>query len=411
MQRLGKAVPLDALDITTKTIIEDMRSYFEESGAESIGMDPFFVYFCMRHPTLTTKQRELYRERLSDALTGEADPALERGILGRLVQAEAANNVATLLEKWNAGAEIELYSALRSEVEALELALEKKGELPEVEEDIDDILKEDMVDGGLHWRLECLNFCMRPLRGGDFVILAARPDKGKSSFIASEVTYMGPQFDTYYGQGHERSAVILCNEGPGKRIMQRVYQAALGATVPELIDKSQRGVLKDEYTEAVGSLNRIRVMNIHDMFNYDVEGILKRTRPGLVVMDMIDGIKFGGHVANGGMRKDEILEAQYAWARLMAVKYDCPIIATSQISADGDGLSFPTLSMLANSKTGKQGTADAIITVGALNDPNFDGSRFIGLTKNKLSRAGAPQSPRAEVLFDGARSRYSMPEA
>jgi replicative DNA helicase len=66
--------------------------------------------------------------------------------------------------------------------------------------------------------------------------------------------------------------------------------------------------------------------------------------------------------------------------------------------------------MLANSKTGKQGTADAIITVGALNDPVYAASRFIGLTKNKLARAGAPQSPRCEVMFDPSRSRYSMPE-
>jgi replicative DNA helicase len=387
-----------------------MQAYLSEADVPEVSIDPFYVWFCLRHPTLNTEQQELYKALLTRALTEPVDPETERGILPRLLSAEYASNVTDAVTRFNEGAEIDLAATLRHLADEHEKDTGKKSKVPEVEEGIDTILQEDMVDGGLHWRLDCLNLCMRPLRGGDFIILAARPDKGKSSFIASEVTHMAPQFDTYYGESHGRSVVIMCNEGPGRRIVQRVYQAALNLTVQEMIVKSTKGILSTEYASAVGSLDRIRVMNIHDFFNYEVEEILKRVRPGLVVMDMIDGIKFGGFASNGGQRTDQILEAQYSWARLMAVKYDCPIIATSQISADGDGISFPTLSMLANSKTGKQGTADAIITVGALNDPVYAASRFIGLTKNKLARAGAPQSPRCEVMFDPSRSRYSMPE-
>ena len=39
------------------------------------------------------------------------------------------------------------------------------------------------------------------------------------------------------------------------------------------------------------------------------------------------------------------------------------------ISADGDGVSYPTLPQLKDSKTGKQGAADLIITLSSLNDP------------------------------------------
>jgi len=124
---------------------------------------------------------------------------------------------------------------------------------------------------------------------------------------------------------------------------------------------------------------------------------------------MVDNIKFGGSALNGGQRTDQILEAQYQWARMMAVKHDTPVIATSQISADGDGLQYPTLPMLKDSKTGKQGAADAIITLGAVNDPAYSGSRFIGTTKNKLRRQGAPASPQCEVVFDGERARLCMP--
>jgi replicative DNA helicase len=100
----------------------------------------------------------------------------------------------------------------------------------------------------------------------------------------------------------------------------------------------------------------------------------------------------------------------YQWVRMLSVKYDRPMLATSQISAEGDGLQFPTLGMLKDSKTGKQGAAEFILPIGATNDPNMAGSRFVSLTKNKLHRHGGPKDPRCEVIFDGERGRYRMPE-
>jgi len=399
---------MSALDITSKTIIEDMQAYFSECDAKEVTLDPFFVFFCMRHPTLTTEQRELYKARLSDALTGEADPALERGILGRLVQAEAANNVATLLEKWNAGAEIELYSALRSEVDALEKALDKKAVVPWVTESIADILNEDIDDKGLRWRLEGFNDVMRPLRGGDFVIYAGRVGKGKTTGVASEITHMASQFEDYYGANHGRYVLWLCNEGPGKRIVARVYQSALNATIEDLIKWTQDGTLESRYALSIGGLDRIRVMNIHGFTSHQVEGILSRVHPGLVIFDMLDNVTFTGQSTNGGERTDEKLEASYQWGRLLGVKYDCPIIATSQTSGDAVGKQWPSDNMLKDSKTGKQGAADLMIMMAAIDE--YPASRFISIPKTKLARQGAPSYPKFECLFDGDRGRILMPE-
>jgi replicative DNA helicase len=96
----------------------------------------------------------------------------------------------------------------------------------------------------------------------------------------------------------------------------------------------------------------------------------------------------------------------YQWGRDLAVRFDCPIIATSQISADGDGECFPTLPMLKDSKTGKQGAADLIITIGTSNDPSLEAMRFIGTTKNKLRLEGRPQTPRAQMMMDATGGRY-----
>ncbi|KGD55327.1 AAA domain protein [Burkholderia pseudomallei] len=410
-ERLAKAVPTAALEAKSVVILGDYGKFFEEFPEQQrIELEPFMLWFgTFAHPTLTPEQLALYRALLGRVLNEDCDPSLEAGIMERLVAAETANRVTSLIEKYNNGDEVDLYVSLRDEVERFEQNTNRKVRVPWINEDIDSILLDDKDDRGLHWRLDCLNTVMRPLRGGDFIVFAGRPDKGKTTGISSEVTYMASQFDAYYGPDNGRYALWMNNEGPGKRIVQRTYQSALNATMAELIRMSNNGTLKDKYADAVGGVDRIRVMDVHDFWNYEVEDIMRRCPPGLVVMDMVDNIKFGGQALNGGQRTDQLLEAQYQWARLMAVKYDTPIIATSQISADGDGMQFPTLPMLKDSKTGKQGAADAIITLGASNDPFYASSRWIGMTKNKLRRQGAPQSPQAEVMFDGERGRLLMP--
>lgn len=410
-ERLAKAVPTAALEAKSVVILGDYGKFFTEfPDQQRIELEPFMLWFgTFAHPTLTAEQLGLYRALLGRVLNEDCDPSLELGIMERLVAAETANRVTSLIEKYNNGDEVDLYVSLRDEIERFEQHTNRKVRVPWVSEDIDSILLDDKDDRGLHWRLDCLNTVMRPLRGGDFIVLAGRPDKGKTTEISSEITHMAGQFDAYYGVNSGRHVLWMNNEGPGKRIVQRTYQSALNATMAELIRMSNNGTLKDKYADAVGGVDRIRIMDVHDFWNYEVEDIMRRCPPGLVVMDMVDNIKFGGQALNGGQRTDQLLEAQYQWARLMAVKYDTPIIATSQISADGDGLQFPTLPMLKDSKTGKQGAADAIITLGASNDPFYASSRWIGLTKNKLRRQGAPQSPQAEVMFDGERGRLLMP--
>lgn len=410
MERIGRYVPRDALDVKTQTILADMQAFLAESEVPEITIDPFYVWFCLRHPTITPEQRGLYKALLDRVLVDPVDAEQERGIMPRLLAAEYANKVAEALQKFQDGEEIDLGASLRTLGDAYENDLGKKSAVPWVEDDINDILQEDKDDAGLHWRLECLNTVMRPARPGDFILMAGRPDKGKTTFVASEISYMAAQMDDFYGVGHGRYVIWACNEGPGKRIVQRIYQSALNATMSELIQMSTAGTIKGKYAQAVGALDRIRVVNIHDFYNHEVEDIFKRCPPGLVILDMVDNIKFGGSALNGGQRTDQILEAQYQWARMMAVKHDTPVIATSQISADGDGLQYPTLPMLKDSKTGKQGAADAIITLGAVNDPAYANSRFIGLTKNKLRRQGAPSSPQCEVTFDGERARLVMPQ-
>lgn len=416
-ERLHKAVPLPALDQKTQIILGDFGKFFKEfPDVPTITHAMFFPWFKgFTHPTLNAESYAVY-SKIIDSIATDVSPAIEAGMRPRLVAAAKAQEMALMLTRFQEGEDVDLYMETRRIVEAFETETDRKVMIPWVVTSIEELLEDEKNDVGLHWRLTALNESMRPLRGGDFIVVAGRPDKGKTTFISNELTFMAPQVQALYGDA--RSILWLNNEGPGKRIIQRTYQSALNATVPELVamsakpsTKGKKNLLREKYDEAVGGRwDIIKVFDIHDFWSHEVEDLIRKVPPGLIVFDMVDNIKFGGEAGNNGQRTDQLLEAMYQWARIISVKYDVPVIATSQISAEGDGMQFPTLPMLKDSKTGKQGAAEAIITIGASNDPMLSSSRYINTTKNKLHRDGGPKEPRCEVLFDGSRGRFNMPE-
>ncbi len=327
--------------------------------------------------------------------------------MARLVAADTVINLTSMLERYNDGDEVDLGSALRDTIERFELDTNRKVKTPWVLDNIEDLLKDDEDDKGLHWRNPDLNLSMRPLRPGDFGLIAARPDVGKTTFCTDNLTHFAAQLPELYPD-EERSILWFNNEGPGRKIVSRLYQSALGCTVSELIAKSNAGTIRADYEKAIrGPASTIRVFDIHDFWNHEVEDIIRATPPALIMFDMIDNIRFGGSTNNNGQRTDQLLEAMYQWGRIIGVKHDCAVLGTSQISADGENLCYPTLSMLKDSKTGKQGAADFILTIGF--QPDFPNMRHLGLTKNKLAREGAPKSPKIETVMDGSRGRYRTP--
>ena len=420
--RLIKAVPIGALDQTVAIILQDYGAFFEEfPSVPVIKSAPFLTWFKgFRHRNLKPEACAVF-EQVLKGIDADVPTETEAGILERLVAADAANRITNLLTKWNDGEEVNLYEELRKNVEDYEQAIERKVKNPQVLDAIEELLEAEKNDSGLHWRLNKLNRHIKPLVSGDFVVIAARPDKGKTTFAADQLTFMAPQVDALY-PGENRSILWFNNEGPGKRIIVRNFQAALGCTMEKLVELSgqpaspgmekYKSRIREEYAKALGGRPGVlRVFDIHDMWNHEVEDIIRAHKPALVLFDMIDNIKFGGSVSNNGQRTDQLLEAMYQWARLMGVKHDTAVMAMSQISADGDGLQFPTLPMLKDSKTGKQGAADVIITIGTVNDPVLANSRYIGTTKNKKVRTGMPSSPMCEVQFCGDIARYVETEA
>lgn len=407
-EKLHRAVPMPVLDEKTRILLDDYGKFFREfDDVQAIEAEPFFLWFkSFGHPKLSTESLEVYRSVVGQ-IAQDVPPELEAGLLDRLVAASTAHKLEEMLTSWQDGDEIDLGSALRTIVEKFEDETERKVKTPLVADSIADLLADTGSGSGLTWRNPLLNLSMRPLQPGDFGIIAARPDQGKTSFLTDNATHWAKQLpDVYPDEG--RSIIWLNNEGPGRRIKQRCYNSALDKTTNELVEMQKAGTIDDAYSAAMGgNPEAIKVYDVHDFWNHELEDLVRQVPPAVIVFDMVDNVKFGGAVSNNGQRTDQLLEAMYQWARIMAVKHDCVVLATSQISADGENLSYPTLSMLKDSKTGKQGAADFILTIGS--QDTMPNTRFLGLTKNKLSIEGGPKAPKIETHFDGLRGRFREP--
>ena len=115
------------------------------------------------------------------------------------------------------------------------------------------------------------------------------------------------------------------------------------------------------------------------MSKRDIETIVQRYKPGLLVIDQIDKIK--GFKAD---RDDLMLGAIYQWARELAKEY-CPVIGVCQAAATAEGKKWLTSDDIAKSKTEKLAEADFVIGIGKSHDNGHENIRYLHLIKNKLT--------------------------
>lgn len=394
-RRVFGRIPDAALNKETRVVLDDYKKYFTQfPDHDHIDMDVFTTLFRTWHSTLKDDIRMVYEgilQQAKDDIPEDARAQITRNVLELRLATELAND----LTKYDAGDLPNIFASMRDRMDEFK-ADAGIADKTYIQDDIHDLLQDDDSDAGLKWRLGCLNNSMRPLRPGDFGIIAGRPDRGKTTFIASELTCFAEQVTG------DRNLLWLNNEGLGKRIIPRLYQAALGATRTQLLTLMHAGLLKDAYIKKMRRLDKIRVVDIHGMDNFSVEQIIEANNAEVVVYDMIDNIR--GFASES--RTDQALEKMYQWGRDTAVRFGHVGLATSQISVEGDNMQFPAMSMLKDSKTGKQGACDFQIMIGSLNDPGFSNVRYIGVPKNKLRRDGAPGDPREAVKFDAMRARF-----
>jgi len=240
------------------------------------------------------------------------------------------------------------------------------GGLVEVTHDLQELIDSAYSDTGYRWRLDCLNKSLGSLRPGDFGFIFARPETGKTTFLASEVT-------GFLSSGHG-SVVWFNNEEQGAKVMLRIYQAFFGVTTDQLFANPKR--FRDEFL--VRTEGRFRLYDSATIHRKDVEKVVLGQTPGLVVYDQIDKIK-----GFNNDREDLRLGSIYQWARELA-KGNHAAIGVCQASGSAEGVRYLTMDHVANALTAKQAEADFILGIGKSHDQTEENIRFLNISKNKL---------------------------
>ena len=261
-----------------------------------------------------------------------------------------------------------------------------------VTDNLEELYNETVLSPGLRWRLKSLNKMLGSLRKGDFGFIFARPETGKTTFLASEITYFAEQTNS--------PILWFNNEEQGNKVKLRSFQASLGKTLTELfIDRSKSSKEYNKLTKG-----NLKIYDSASINKRQIEHICRELQPACIVIDQIDKIK-----GFNGDRKDLVLTAIYEWARELAKTY-CPVIGICQADVSGEGKKWLTMENVAESKTGKQGEADFILGIGKTHDLNLEFLRYLHLSKNKLS-GDADTDPtmrhgRVEVFIRPEIARY-----
>lgn len=261
-----------------------------------------------------------------------------------------------------------------------------------VTDDLETLVRDVIQKPGLRWRLNCLNKSLGSLRKGDFGFIFARPETGKTTFLASEASHMLEQTDS--------PILWFNNEEQGEKVMLRVYQAFFGVPIHEILAHVPQ--YKAEFKRRVGG--RFLLVDDATLDRTKAERVIERARPGLIIYDQIDKIR--GFKAD---RDDLVYGEIYQWGRELAKAY-APSIGVSQAAGTGEGIRYLTMEHVANAKTSKQAEADFILGIGKTSDEASQYIRYLSISKNKLfgDEDSNPnlKHARFEVLIEPQIARY-----
>lgn len=174
-----------------------------------------------------------------------------------------------------------------------------------------------------------LDHKLQGLRGGDMVIIAARPSMGKTAFalnMAQNVGFTG------------RHVAIFSLEMSKEQLADRLVCASMGINSWKL----QKGELSDdEFSQIGGALEKLSKSNIYiddsaAMGLMEIKSKCRRlkleSRLDLVVIDYLQLMSSGTAAFSGnGNRTQEISEISRG-IKLLARELDVPVIALSQLS-------------------------------------------------------------------------------
>lgn len=244
-----------------------------------------------------------------------------------------------------------------------------------VTRDVDEIIEAVNQQREYKFNIHALQNATEGIGKGNFMIVFARPESGKTAFWVSMVANEG-------GFAWQKKNVhIFCNEEPAIRTQMRMLNACSNLTKRQILNGS-RQLAKDKWKEIKSYIHT------HDSVDMNMEDLnthCKEHDVDILIIDQLDKVNVTGKYNSSHEKLGEV----YRQAREIAKRHDVFVIGLSQASAEAHGRERLSFNVMANSKTGKAAEADVIVGIGKLDeggeDPNEACVRQITISKNKLT--------------------------
>ena len=373
LKRFSSLIREERFSKTTRFIYQNLEQYFNDTSKGEVDWDEFTTWVILQHPNMTDEKLKETQGVLFilQNMTEVTDSTVLKKLATRY-WAEKISDVAYDVSNGDAHMDniTELLREYNLEVKGVEWNLESLNlsdtEMMQQLQELKDAPK-------YSWSIPELELMLGSICKGDFMILGARPDGGKTTLLATQAVHWATQLK-------DDECILWCNnEESGSRVRLRQTQAALGWTREEVMKDLRKSM--DTYNQKIGS-GKIKMLDNTSMTVHDIEAAIEASNPKIIIIDQI--WKVGGFEKTSMNGIDRYAKlAQYI--RELAKRYG-PIIGASQLDGSADGEKYPKLGALYNSKTAVQGEADAVITIGQNPQEGAD-LRFLSAPKNKLSFA------------------------
>ena len=321
--------------------------------------------YLANYPVLKDGDREAVQKVLVQIKRAEAsDESVVKYLESHLARAWASNIAFLALDVAEGRSTVD---KLDEEVAKRESVTVAEEEVEYVTTDINELIKQEVLEPGLTWRLQCLNQALGTLRKGNLGHIFARTETGKTAMWVSEVTHMASQV--------KRPILIFFNEEGGEDVVWRMYSAMTGMSYEALRKDpkrawaiwQQRGGENIKFIDEPAQVEKSRIL-----------ARIEEHDPELIVIDNADKTK-----GFSGDRKDLVLHEIYKFWRDIA-KTQCPVLTIGQADNSSHNTMVLDESQLADSKTAKPSEMDFIIGIGRTNKDGYEDVRYISLPKNKL---------------------------
>jgi replicative DNA helicase len=343
-----------------------------EEYEQDISLDDLYSLHTTKYnPALTRAMKIAISELIEDIReTEKPNNQIAEDIIRILRERDVAQKVAVEATEIYNGASAN-FSSIKKIIEDFESNKELE-EVDAVTDNIGELLNQLQDTTKWKFNINVLKENVGGIGPGNFMIVFARPETGKTAFWVSLVA----NENGFAQQGAKIHAFI--NEEPAVRTQMRAINCWTGYTKQEIIDN-----LKESHELWSEIKDNIKMLDVVDWSMDDVDAHCEKYKPDIIVIDQLDKVNVKGTFA----RTDEKLRAVYTSAREIAKKHQCAVIAISQASADAHNKHTVTFDMMENSKTGKAAEADLIIGIGKKQiDPQvIPRDRSLCISKNKIT--------------------------